>query len=452
VALTKYQRLLTEALEITRAAKAIAEKADAESREMTAEERADFEAKGVQIAEKKAAAEIAKKDEGILAQAKELADLIGPEAVEDLVVQKAATPHRDPAGKSLGETFVTSPQFKAMLKQFTAADGSVNINEKMRIQSDPVNFKSLIRQKALFVGGSSTSVGGFVVPDRTDIVEMLGRRPLTIRDLISVRRTTSDTVEYVKQLAHTNAAAPVAEATSSAAPTTGASSGAALTLDPNGGYKPEGAWTFQKATAVVKTIAEWVPATKRALADVAALEGLINDELVADLQETEETQILTGNGTGENLQGILTTSGIQTTAAVTTNDATWFGSFRTAKRLARTVGRVNPTAVVVNPVQGEKIDTAKDAQNRFYGPGPFFAEDQRRLWGMPVIESEAVTAGTALVGDFSKAVLWDREQSTVSVSDSHADFFIRNLVAILAEERVAFAVTRPTAFVTVTGL
>jgi HK97 family phage major capsid protein len=66
---------------------------------------------------------------------------------------------------------------------------------------------------------------------------------------------------------------------------------------------------------------------------------------------------------------------------------------------------------------------------------------------MPVVESEAITAGTALVGDFSKAVLWDREQASVTMTDSHADFFIRNLVAILAEERVAFAVTRPKAFV-----
>ena len=453
MALTKYQRILTEALDLTKSLRAIAEKADAEGRELSADERADFDAKAKLIAEKKSAADVAKADEDILAQAKALADLIGPDAAADLHEQKAAEPHRDaPGRKSLGEQFVTSPQFKAMLKAFTSSDGQININEKMRVQSDPVNFKSLIREKALLIGGSSTSVGGFVVPERTDIVEMLGRRPLTIRDLISVRRTGSDSVEYVKQLAHTNAAAPVAEATSSASPTTGASEGAALTLDPNGGYKPEGAWTFQKATATVKTIAEWVPATKRALADVAALEGLINDELVKDLQETEETQVLTGNGSGENLQGILTTSGIQTTAAVTTNDATWFASFRTAMRLARVGGRVNPTAVVVNPAQGEKIDVAKDAQNRFYGPGPFFGAGNRTLWGIPVVESEAITAGTALVGDFSKAVLWDREQSNISITDSHADFFIRNLVAILAEERVAFAVTRPTAFVTVTGL
>lgn len=450
--MTKYQRLLKDALGFLGAAKAIAEAAEAAGREMNDDERASFNEKAAQAATARKAAEVAKADEQVLAQAKELAELIGTDAVDDLDEQKAATPSRDRVQKSLGETFIGSPQFKQLMRQFTTSDGSVHVNDGMRVQSDPVAFKSLIRQKALLVGSSSTSVGGFVVPERTDILEMLGRRPLTIRDLISVRRTGSDTVEYVKQLAHTNAAAFVAEATSSAAPITGAALGDPLQLNANGGYKPEGAWTFQKATAVVKTLAEWVPATKRALADVAALEGLINDELVADLAETEETQILTGNGSGENLQGIIGTSGIQTTAAVTTNDATWFASFRTAKRLAQTVGRVVPTAIVVNPTQGEKIDTAKDAQNRFYGPGPFFDFPNRSLWGMKVIESEAITAGTALVGDFSKAVLWDREQSSVSMTDSHADFFIRNLVAILAEERVAFAVTRPTAFVTVTGL
>lgn len=455
--LTKHNRLLGEAAAAAKAAREIAEKAEADNgRDMTADERTQFESLFKQAIELKAGADAAKEDQGILDQAKALADLVGVldvDAAKKDLDSQGADPQRDtPGRKSLGERFVGSPQFKALIGAFTSSDGQVHINEKMRVQSDPVSFKSLIREKALLIGGSSTSVGGFVVPERTDIVEMLGRRPLTIRDLISVRRTSSDSVEYVKQLAHTNAAAPVAEATSSAAPTTGASAGAALTLAAGGGYKPEGAWTFQKATAAVKTIAEWVPATKRSLADVAALEGLINDELVKDLQETEETQVVSGDGTGENLQGILNTSGIQTMAATTTNDKTRFASFRTAIRMARVVGRVNPTAIAVNPAQGEWIDTAADSQNRFYGPGPFFAEANRRLWGVPVVESEAVTAGTALVGDFSKAVLWDREQATISATDSHADFFIRNLVAILAEERVAFAVTRPSAFVTVTGL
>jgi HK97 family phage major capsid protein len=450
--LLKSERFKAEALSALGNAKAIAAKAEAENREMTTDEKSAFNLHFNEASNLNEQAKAARADESILADAKNLADELGlVTAGADVLAQLGDPVRSNPDRKTLGEQFVASKEFKNLIDSYRQSDGSVRIPEKSRVQSDPMGFKTLIGQKALFVGGSQTSAGAFVTPDRTDIFETLGRRELTLRDLVSVRRTTSDTVEYVTQTSHTNAAAPVAEATSSASPTTGAASGAALTLDPNGGYKPEGAWAFAENSTTVKTIAEWVPATKRALADVAQLEGLINDELVADLRETEETQMLAGSGTGQNLLGILNTSGIQTQAATTTTDATWFASFRQAITKARTVGRVAPTGIVVNPAQAEKIDTAKDAQNRFYGSGPFGLAP-RTLWGVPVVESEAITAGTALVGDFTKAVLWDREQASITMTDSHADFFIRNLVAILAEERVAFAVTRPTAFVTVTGL
>lgn len=446
---TKYTRLLGEAAVAAKAAREIAEKAEADNgREMTADERKDFDAKFAQAVELKKQADAAKADEAVMAQAKELADLIGlPDASKDDLDAQLRDPERKPAGKSLGQLVTESPQFKALIGGYKQPDGTIRVPEKGRVQSDPISFPTLIGQKALFVGGSTTSAGAFVVNDRTDIVEMLGRRPLTLRDLVSVRRTGSDTVEYVTQTSHTNAAAPVAEATSSASPTAPGTAGA-LVLDPNGGYKPEGAWAFAEATATVKTIAEWVPATKRALADVAQLEGLINDELVADLAEAEETQMLTGSGSGQNLLGIYNTSGIQTQAKSTD---TIPDAIRKAITKARTVGRVAPSAILLNPADMEKVDLLKDTTGQYLGSGPFSGLI-RTMWGVPLVESEAATAGTGLVGDFSKAVLWDREQASVTMTDSHADFFIRNLVAILAEERVAFGVTRPTAFVTVTGL
>jgi HK97 family phage major capsid protein len=266
---------------------------------------------------------------------------------------------------------------------------------------------------------------------------------LTLRGLVSNRRTTSDTVEFVQQTSHTNAAAVVAEATSSAAPTAPGGAGALVNVA-GGGYKPEGAWAYVVVTAAVKTIAEWVPATKRALADVAQLEGLINDELRADIAETEENQILNGDGTGENFTGIATTSGIQTQSFATDI----FTSIRKGITKAKTVGRVNPNAILMNPADAESVDLTKDGNNQYYYGGPQTL-NQRTMWGLPIVESESQTAGFVTVGDFTKAVVWDREQTTVTMTDSHADFFIRNLVAILAEERLAFGVTRPSAFVTV---
>jgi HK97 family phage major capsid protein len=375
-------------------------------------------------------------DEDLLAQGKALSDELGLSGDVEEAMEAHVAAGR--GGKSLGQIVLGSPQFKAVMEQFSGAP----VPEKARVQSAPVQVK------ALLTGASQTSAGTFVWSERTDVVEMLGRRPLTVRDLVANRRTGSDMLEYVAQTSHTNNAAPVAEATTAAAPTAPGTAGA-LVLPTGGGYKPEGVWAFERRSTTVKTIAEWVPVTKRALSDFAALEGLINDELVADLRETEETQILNGAGTGENLLGILNTSGIQTQAKGTDDT---FTAFRRALTKARATGRVVPNAILLNPAQMEELDLAKDGNDRFYGAGPFNPAGIRSLWGIALIESEAVPAGTALVGDFTKAVLWDREQATVTMTDSHNDFFTRNLVAILAEERLAFAVTRPTAFVTVTGL
>lgn len=426
---TKLADLQKEAQAAVAKAREVAEKAQAEDRQMTDDEAGEYQTsmkKGQDLLEQ---IKVAKRDLEVLEQAKSLAAEIGQPAADDLDAQ-GQLPVRERV-KSLGLQVVESAQFKAALTPFKSG----HVPERSRFQTDPIAVKGL------FVGGTDTSAGAFVVPEQTGIVETLGRKPLTIRNLVSVRRTGSDTVEYVAQTSHTNAAAVVPEATSSAAPTAPGTAGA-LVLATGGGYKPEGSWAFERKTAVVKTIAEWVPATKRALADVAALEGLINDELRADIAETEEAQILNGNGTGENFTGINNWSGVQTQAFSTD----LFESVRKAITKARTVGRVNPNGIVVNPADAEAIDLAKDLNGVYRYGGPQTI-GQRTVWGLPVIESESQEAGTALVGDFAKAVLWDREETTVTVTDSHDDFFIRNLVAILAEERLAFAVTRPTAFV-----
>lgn len=402
-------------------AREIAQKASDEGREMTDDERHTYGTSMKILTETLDGIKAVKADDAVIAQAKEFADSVGVAEASDLRARV----------KSLGLTVVESPEFKAMLGGFP--EGRVPL--KSRVQSAPIAVK------ALFTGGSSTSAGAFVVNDRTDIVEMLGRKPLTVRSLVSNRRTTSDTVEYVAETAHTNNAAVVAEATSAARPTV---VDGVLTSNAGGGYKPEGSWSFEVKTAVVKTLAEWVPVTKRALADVAQLEGLINQELQLDVLEAEEDQILNGDGSGEDFTGILSTSGIQEQEFSTD----LFETVRKAITKVRTIGRVNPTALVLNPVDAELIDLSKDGENRYYYGGPS-AIGQRTVWGVPVVESESQEEGTGLLGDFTKAVLWDREQTTVTMTDSHADFFIRNLVAVLAEERLAFGVTRPTAFVTV---
>lgn len=403
-------------------AQAVAQKADDEAREMTSEEADTYRGHMAKASDLLEQAKAAKADSDLLSQVADFAKSVGA-PVDDVALQGKASTPGERKGANIGRTVVTSTAYTSLIKAFGG-----RIPDRTNIQTDPIEVKSL------FVGGGSggaTSAGAFVVPDVTDIVEMLGRRALTLRDVISVRRTSSDLVEYVRQTAHTNAASIVPEATTAAA---GAETVA-------GGYKPDGSWAFERVSTPVATIAEWVPATKRALADAAQLEDLINAELAADIAEAEENAILKGSG---DITGILSTSGIQSQAF----DTDIFTSVRRAITKARVAGRVTPNAVMLSPTDVETVDLAREngATGKFLGAGPW-ALGPRTMWGVPILESEAIAAGTALVGDFSKAVLWDREQTTVTLSNSHADFFVRNLVAILAEERVAFGVTRPTAFV-----
>jgi HK97 family phage major capsid protein len=112
----------------------------------------------------------------------------------------------------------------------------------------------------------------------------------------------------------------------------------------------------------------------------------------------------------------------------------------------RVTGRARPTAYILNPTEWETIDLLQDNEGRYFFGGPSVLGTPR-LWGLPVVESEAMTAGVGVVGDMRQCVLWDREAASIMASDSHMDFFTRNMVAILAELRAAFGIFRPAAIV-----
>jgi HK97 family phage major capsid protein len=338
-------------------------------------------------------------------------------------------------GKTIGQRFVEAPELKAWMER--VAPGGRIPDGARGLMSPPVEMPDLIAlgRKALVTGDDDTSAGAFVQTDYTGIYEPLGRRPTTVLDLISMRPTQSDLVEFVRQTVQASQAAPVAEA--NVTNYTGATGEVE-------GAKPEATVAFEKVQLPVKTIAVWLPATKRGLSDAGQLRGLIDQELRDDIQEELEDQVITGDGIGENLTGVLNTAGVLTQAWDT-------DILRTARRAITTLrvtGRSRPTAWALHPNDWETIDLTQDAQNRYYFGGPL-AMGTRTLWGVPVVECEGVTEGVGILGDWRKAVLWNRERSTIQVSDSHEDFFVRNMVAILAEMRAAFGLIRPSAFVEV---
>jgi HK97 family phage major capsid protein len=411
-------------------ARAVADAAEKESRDFTDEERQKVKGLMDEAGNLKRQIKQTEDDEALRKQINELG--------AGIEFKSQGAGERGPGvpagrGQTLGERFVESEQFKGWLKQ-VAPSGHIPESAK-GLMSPPVEFASLFGRKTLITGESDISAGAFVQTDYTGIYEPLGRRPLVLRDVIANRTTTSDLVEFVRQTAKVTQAAPVAE--SNVTNYTGATGQVS-------GEKPEGASTWEKVTAAVKTIAVWIPATKRALSDAAQLRGIIDQELRADLEEDLEDELVGGDGTGEHFTGLLHTSGILTQA--------WNTDLLTTARKAitylRVTGRARPTAWLVHPNDAEVIDLLKDGENRYYYGGPSEGGVQR-LWRIPVVECEACTEGEAILGDFRKAVLWDRERASIQISDSHADFFIRNMVAVLAEMRAAFGVIRPSAFCTV---
>lgn len=339
-----------------------------------------------------------------------------------------------PAAKrlSLGETFVSAQAWKEWLKAVAPSGTIAESRKGLTSPPVPVKINGLFGRKEVMTGLSDTQGGVFVQTDLTGIYEPLGRYALNLRQLVNVRQTTSDTVEFVRQTAQSNAATPVAEANVTTF------SGATGEVS---GLKPETTMAFERVQETVKTIAVWVPATKRALSDAAQLRGLIDQELREDLAEELENQMLNGNGVGENFTGLANTANtlsqpFDTDILVTT---------RKAITNLLINGKQVPSAWLLNPVDWEGIELLRDGEDRFRWGGPL-NRGPATLWGVPVAQSFFQAQGTGWLGNWSKAVLWDREQTNISVSDSHADFFIRNMIAILAELRAAFGVIRPTAF------
>ena len=234
-------------------------------------------------------------------------------------------------GKTIGQQFIESDAFRAWYKN-VAPTGHIPDGTK-GLLSPPVEYKSLFGRKDLLTGSSDTSAGAFVQTDYTGIYEPLGRRPLTVRDVIASRTTTSDVVEFVRQTLKITQAAPVAEA--NVTDYTGATGEVS-------GQKPEGSLGFEKVTAAVKTLAVWVPATKRALSDVGQLRGIIDQELTDDLAEDLEDEIVGGDGTGEHFTGIYHTSGVLTQDW----DTDILKTARKAITYLRVTGRLAPHGLV----------------------------------------------------------------------------------------------------------
>jgi HK97 family phage major capsid protein len=334
-----------------------------------------------------------------------------------------------------GEQFVRSAQYLEVKNRGLLNSSLNHMDFSVPLQEGT----SLLEWKATLSGSVSTSGGALVPTDvRSTLVDMLFPQ-INVLDLIPRATTESDSIEYIRQTTQTLAVAFVAEATGSA-------------LTGTDGRKPESTLAYQNVTAYVRTAAHWIPVTNRLLADAPAIRGVINSQMLMGLTQAVEAQVISGDGTGENLLGILNTPNIQTFAKGAFNEV---DAIFHARTLVRTGSKLAPTGVVMHPVDYEQVrllrENAASATLGQYLMAPPTTAGVPTVFGMPVVESENIAPNTVLVGAFSQgSQIFDREQAAIRVGLVNEQF-TRNQQTLLAETRLAFIVWRPPAFCSITA-
>ena len=311
------------------------------------------------------------------------------------------------AQQSFGEQFVKSDAFQAM------ASG--------RSKFARMEFKTAI----INATGQNQPL---VASDRIPGIIANPDRVLTIRDVLPTGRTSSNLVEFTKENVFTNNAG--AQYASPARENV---------------TKPESGITFTLASAPVVTLAHFIPVSRQVLDDAPQLQSYVNSRLTFGLKLEEEDQLLNGSGTSGNLSGILTSGNFVAYDRAVSGD-TRLDTIRRAIAQAA-LSEFTADTVVINPADWEGIELTKGTDGQYVIGNPMDGLAPR-IWGKRVVATNSIASGTFLVGAMSMgAQIWDRMDAAVQISYEDGDNFKKNMATLLAEERLALTVYRPSAFV-----
>lgn len=310
---------------------------------------------------------------------------------------------------SFGRQFAESEKFKAFA------------SEAMPRGRIDMTFNAVITSLTTDADGSA---GDLVTSTRLPGIIAPPDRRMTVRDLITPGRMDGSLLEYAKETGFTNNAGMVAETAK----------------------KPESTMKFDLVSTSAKVIAHFVKASRQILSDASMLQSYIDGRLRYGLAYKEEQQLLNGDGTGQNLLGIIP----QATAYVAPFDPAGTETVIDTIRLAllqAELAEFPSSGIVMNPIDWARIELLKDTLGRYIIGNPQ-GTINATLWAKPVVATQAIAVDKFLCGAFRLgAQVFDRWQARVEVATENEDDFVKNLVTILAEERLALAVYRPEAFV-----
>jgi HK97 family phage major capsid protein len=329
------------------------------------------------------------------------------QGLEQAVAALKIEPNRSKR-QSLGELVVSDPSVVEYMKRGASTKGRVT-----------VDFKNAITE----LGSGEGAAGDIIIPQRLTTWIAPPNRTLRVRQLLSAGQTTSNAIEFVQETGFTNSAAPVAE----------------------GAQKPESSLEFTVQTAPIRTIAHWIQASVQVLEDIPQLQSYIDTRLRYGLELVEEEQILAGDGSGQNLLGLIPQATPFDHSRRKAGD-TRIDIVRRAMTQLR-LAEYQADAIVMHPEDWEDIELLKDTTKAYIWANPRGLLTPT-LWGLPVLDSTSIAPGEFLVGAFRLAAqLWDRKTVQVDISTEDRDNFIKNMVTIRAEQRTGLTVYRPESFI-----
>lgn len=316
--------------------------------------------------------------------------------------------------KSPAQILIESEDFKSFAQE--AQGTNANMRMKNRVQ-----LKSLT--KAATIVSTVGSAGAGIFPQFLPTPVVPNFQPLTIRDLIGVGETNSNSIIWVQENVFVNNAGYQGS---------------------DGNLKPQSTINYLQQNVPVETIGHWFRVSKQALADFPMLETLINNRATFGLKFAEEQELLYGSGAAGHIHG-LTAQATVYTGGFAAND-TKIDTIRKAM-LQAALAFYPSTGIALSPGDWADIQLTKDSQHRYIWANPL-QMGPGMLWGLPVAECFSMQRGDFLVGAMKlAATVFDRQQASILVSTEDQDNVVRNLVTILAEERLALAVSRPQAII-----
>lgn len=244
------------------------------------------------------------------------------------------------------------------------------------------------------------------------VARIVRRRPF-LRQLVNVAGTTSKYITYIEQK--------------------NPDGGAGMTAE--GALKTQADFDLVEVSKAVKKVTAFIKVSKEMIADIPFMRNEIDTELMELVELKLDSQILSGDGTGDNLEGILQNATAWSAGgfALTIPTPNEFDVLRVA--IAQIQGlEFNANYIVLHPEDCAKMELTKTSQGEYTYAMSYIVDGIVRVKSIPVIENTGVTAGTFLVGDFSKSNLRIREDLNVQVGYVNDDF-TKNLMTILCEAR-----------------